>query len=685
MIDTILSRRVTALFLSILAMCSLAEAVAPADIVHSVYSADQHFPEFLPLWHEGWSLKDIDGKPLVVAREGMPLGGYIHVYVRNTGNQTLTIKDVRLEGASLTGAIQFSKDEKAGIHPASVRIAKIPQEQIDRLIQLGEPVWWKVDPDHIKPGGFADVTIRMRRNPPAKLVNVEVVCEEDVLAARVEVGKAQSVLAGVNYAIDLSEAITYVRAPANRGTKLVKLSIDGLDVTSQSRFLADPQLDTTVILTKLSEPVGRGSFHYFQADFADGSRAAGNVRAIADEFRYGMWGYINKGDTPKERADYFLKDMEAHNINVLMYSISGDVQDFMTSSEGVTYSQRTGMRMMATWPGNTGQPVYYFLLDEPDAQDAAVSDLPPPFRLGSLAQGLVQKSKQIRARDPVPPILLNIDGTYKPENWYTYAQLPDVMCADPYYSGELESAIRKRPQSLNVMNKPTYVYAVSTICRSACSPRPLHIILNCVRSDNKQNPFRFSTPIEKRIEVYYALAGGATSLSYWWYTPYDECYGVGGDDPKGHALWKEMGLLGAEVRTASEVLTCGCPASLNVTASPNLWTRTLLSGSNTVVLLVVNDTTVSGKNGTTIKAVSPADVTVHLPAWLKCSSVFEVESGGTRDVRSTIAGSQVTVNLDQAKVARMIILTADADLRGRLQALYKKRFAPVVARLKQMH
>ena len=55
---------------------------------------------------------------------------------------------------------------------------------------------------------------------------------------------------------------------------------------------------------------------------------------------------------------------------------------------------------------------------------AAVSSLKPILRLGALGQGLVGKSAGIRAKDPVPPILLNIDNTYKPENYYMYAQLP---------------------------------------------------------------------------------------------------------------------------------------------------------------------------------------------------------------------------------------------------------------------
>jgi hypothetical protein len=544
-------------------------------------------------------------------------------------------------------------------------------------------VWWKADPDNVAPGGLADVTIRLRRNPPTETVKVEVMCGETPLPARIEVKKAQPYLAGVSFSLDYSEVFTYVRAAGETGPAPARLAIDGQDVTAQSRILSDPALDTALVVTRLKEPAERDSFHYFQADWADGSRAAAGLRATADEFRYGMWGYINHGNTSKKRADYFLKDMEDHNINLLMYSISKDVMEFMRSDEGIAYSQRTDMRMMANWPGNARKPVYYFLLDEPDAHDAAVKMLPGAARLGALGQGLVGKSKQIRTRDPSTPILLNIDNSFKPENWYMYAQLADVACADPYYSGELESALRKRPAEVKYFEKPTYVYAVSTISRWACAPRPLHIILNCVRDDNKEHPFRFSTPQEKRIEVYYALAAGATSLSYWWYTPYDQCYGVGGDDPRGKALWKEMGLLGAEVRTAGEVLMQSCPAELPVKSSPNLWVRTLLGGPDTVVLLVVNDTSRGNKTGTTIRTVSPAEVTVQMPAWLKSASAFEIDSTGTKDLAAKVSGAAATMNLGSVKVTRLIVLTQDAGLRQRMQKLYTERFAAAVQRLKQ--
>ena len=665
--------------------CSTAVAAAPVELTSGVYRADKPFPEFMNQWIEGWNFKGDDGKLLIYAQEKMPLGGYFLIHFKNTGDQPVTITDVRFEGMSLKGALHFSPDAKAGVPPANVRFAKIPHEQIDQLIQAGEPVWFKCVPDgSIAPGGYGSVTIRMRRPPPAKGVDLAIVCGETAVPVQIDMNKRQPWFATIRFSRDLSEVISYVRSESKPGIAPTKFLMDGQDLTAQSKIVSDPTLDTAVVITRLNQPVARGSFHHFQAESSDGGRAVASLRADADEFRYGMWGYVNNGNTPKERAEYFLKDMEAHNINVLMYSITQDVRDFMASQEGAAFCQRTGMRMMASGPGgHERKPAYFFLMDEPDAMDAAVGELKPALRLGAMGQGLVERSQSYRKQDSGPPILLNIDNTYKPENWYMYAQLPDVIGADPYWIGELQNAYKKHPKSLKALEKPTYVYAVSSISRWASAPKPLHIILNCVRIDSKDAPFRFNTPIEKRIEVYYALAGGATSLSYWWYTPYDECYGVGGNDPKGHALWKEMGLLGAEVRTASPVLVQSTPVALPIKASPKLWVRTLLAGADTVVLLVVNDTSQSTKDGTTIETVSDAEAAVRLPAWLKCGNVFEVESGGVKPVKSATKGQEVTVSLGDAKVARMFILTADSGLQDRLQLLYRERFATTVGQLEQ--
>ena len=165
-----------------------------------------------------------------------------------------------------------------------------------------------------------------------------------------------------------------------------------------------------------------------------------------------------------------------------------------------------------------------------------------------------------RRKDPVPPHLLNLDNTYKPENWYMYAQLPDVCCADPYLQEQQRIVWNERPAWVPSFIKPLYVLGAATICNSACAPKPLHIILNCVRHDTKGGPFRFATPPEKTVELFYALGAGTKSFSYWWYTPYGEFHGCGASDKPAVALWRQIGLLGAQVRTAGPVLTRSCPA-----------------------------------------------------------------------------------------------------------------------------
>ncbi len=69
--------RYQACTLMVLALVAGSAAIAaPAELIQGIYRADQHFPEFMDQWIEGWNFKDEDGTPLVYAHEKMPLGGY---------------------------------------------------------------------------------------------------------------------------------------------------------------------------------------------------------------------------------------------------------------------------------------------------------------------------------------------------------------------------------------------------------------------------------------------------------------------------------------------------------------------------------------------------------------------------------------------------------------------------------
>jgi hypothetical protein len=259
-----------------------------------------------------------------------------------------------------------------------------------------------------------------------------------------------------------------------------------------------------------------------------------------------------------------------------------------------------------------------------------------------------------------------VDNTYKPENWYTYAQLADIYCADPYYQEQQRIVWNERPAWAAAFIKPTYVLGVTSICFSACAPHPLHIILNAVRHDIPKGPFRFATPAEKRLEVFYAIGAGAKGLSYWWYTPYGESQGGGSPNPAGVALWTEIGKLGALTRTAGPLILQSAPATVPLKAPQRLWTRTLLVGSDSLLLLAANENIAGDRQGTAVVPLEKANVLLTAPSWLPVADVFEISDHGLTDINWHPQGPQIALELGPVDVARMIVLTANKNLRKAL-------------------
>jgi hypothetical protein len=244
-------------------------------------------------------------------------------------------------------------------------------------------------------------------------------------------------------------------------------------------------------------------------------------------------GYRNHGNTEAERNRDTCTAFARHLFNTHMGMGGG----YVRTPEGLEMLKELGLKVMISDPmsRDAGHPQLYarFLMDEPDAHEASIEALPGYRRVGGFAQGLVQKREKWMQEDPRTPILLNVDLTYKPENWMTYGQLPDIFALDPYFIGQLCSTYWKHPGRLGQYSHPYYVFALSEIARFACQPKPLHVILNAVSTQDPENnrAFRYSTPDEKRIEFYYALAAGAQGILTGG-SPYGECKGCGSDQPE---------------------------------------------------------------------------------------------------------------------------------------------------------
>lgn len=601
------------------------------------------------------------------------------VYLRNDGSSPLQITDLAYEGIKLSEGLGRSKDRQSAVDlPGySIFLSKLPKEQIDRLQQAGEPVWWKAEPKVLPPGGYGEVALRLRREPgPDSSGRLTVITDAGEAETAVKFGRNQTRFSGIYYHPRLAYANIYIKHPA--GSKVEKLFVDGTDVTQSAKIGSDPALGFTAAVYRPAQPFGKMSYHCFRALLSDGSSATAGSRAFGGDFVYGMWGAAGNART-------FYENLARHNVNVQMGHAPKDVTEMSLSDEGFEFLSKLGIRNMATWPGNARKPVFYFLMDEPDAHDPEIDDLSSMTHLGCLAQGLPGRMEQMRSKDPETPILLNVDNTYTPDNWYTYSQIADIASIDPYYPEQIDGVYRKRPSLMATRVKPTYVYAATRITQSSAAPKPVHTILCSTRyvpKDWKPGDYqgRFPTPEEKRIEVYYALAAGAKGISYWWFSPDAECVGCGVDEPAAMALWKEIGILGAEVRTAGNLITVSCPADLEIKAPRNIAARALVSGLETVALIAVNEEILSDRAGTVVKPVNAA-LRMRLPAWLNPADAFEITADGVKSVQWKKDGDYAALELGIVQLNRFVLITADPGLRGELEQLYKNKFAANVAAL----
>lgn len=649
-------------------------ANAAVTLLGTQYKPDRAFPEHECFWHPS----QLPGP----CGPSSPMGASAHIFLFNSGPSSVTVQDVTLAGISLELAL-YEEEQVVKRHPVSIYFAlahgAITQQQFNTLVNAGEPVWYKADPRTIPAGGTAQIVARLRQVPTSPTVDIEIIHSGGSTAATVPVDADPPRAAGVSFSSDLTKVYLYWRR--GDGTAPTTIQFDGSDVTASTTTVNDPGLDTAVSVLQLAQPLSPASFHVYQGIYADGRVASAGVRTWANPFIYGTWGAKDAPDGDYAAARAWIDDATNRCVNSLVVQGGSDaVKSYLQTAEGRQYAADHGYGFVIDEIGKWScqDPQLWFIRDEPDAADSRVTGLPGDKMVGSLADMAVEHGEELRAAYPTAPTTLNIDSTYTPFNWYNYGQVPDVLMTDPYYQNRLREALWFYPARIPLYSKATYIYAVSQVARSSCEPHPLHVVLySCEYVDTTTGDrFPFAPPACKRIEVYYALAAGATGMSYWWYLPGKPSNGLGAGTSAALALWREIGLLGAEIRTAAPLLVTGCPAELNVQAGAGLWARSLVVGADTILLLVVNDQYYNDEQGCHYTPVAGASLTVSLPAWLQSPEAFEIAASGIGDTTTQVAGNQLQVNLGTVDVTRMIVVTSNPLLRDSIEQRYAEEVHP---------
>lgn len=640
------------------------------------YRPDQAFPE-----HECfWNPSQFPGP----CGPSSPMGASVHVFLFNSGPSSVTVQDVTLADISLELAL-YEEEQVVKRHPVSIYFAlahgAITQQQFNTLVAAGEPVWYKADPKTIPAGGTGQIVVRLRQTPVTPSVSIQILHSGGSIGTTIPVEAGRPQATGVSFSSDLTKVYLYWRG--TDGSAPTTVLMNGSNVTANTTTVSDPSVDIAVSVLQLPEPLVPASFHIYQGVYADGRVASTGARTWANPFIYGTWGAKDAPDGDYAAARAWIDDAANHCVNSLVVQGGSDaLKSYLQTAEGRQYAADRGYGFVIDEIGKWScqNPQMWFIRDEPDAADSRVTGLPGNRMVGSLADMAVERGEELRAAYPTSPTTLNIDSTYTPFNWYNYGQVPDVLMTDPYYQNRLREAIWYNPARIPLFSKATYIYAVSQIAKSSCRPNPLHVVLySCEYVDTTTGDrFPFAPPACKRIEVYYALAAGTTGISYWWYLPGKPANGLGAGTAAALALWREIGLLGAEIRTAAPLLTTGCPASLSIQPTAGLWVRSLLVGSDTMILLTVNDQYYNDQQGCHYTPVANASLAVSLPAWLAAPTAFEITAGGVRNVSTQLAGNQLQVNLGTVDVTRMIVVTSNSLLRSSISQRYSQQVQPKV-------
>lgn len=657
------------LLAAILLLMSACHACAAIEVLDSFYRPDRMLPEWNCFYASAY--KPGDTPPTINA------SGALVVLVKNTGASSVTIDDFTINGEGLKNGIKCDTER---FYRCDVNACSCFSKQT--LIDAGAPVWWRVDPNPIPAGGTAEVYVRMRNRVATTLSCNIVPTSGSSVPVNITVSdNAIPRIASYAMSSDMTNVFLYLRHPT-AGTQPTQILVDNVDKTASSTICADADLDLAVVKVALGSAFSRGSFHTFQAVYSGGAKASTGLRVFYDNFKCATWGCPPLANETEKHDE--LVDRANHSVNLFTVG-TGDLGDYLKTTEGKAIMDQYGIKY-ASYSLGDSRTYAYFLCDEPDVGDYNVAANIAPTandRIGSLAQSLWVLAQSKKATYASTPSMLNVDETYKPANYYIYGQLPEVFSTDPYYTQALCDVFWKRPWQIPVFTKAIYEYAHAATANAGCEPRPLHVIMNACRYQDGTKVFRYGTPEEKRLEAYYALAAGAKQFGYWWLSPIGvTSAGYNGlgkrAEPGSRALWREIGLVNAEVGIASQVLVNSAPTAMAITAEPgSLWLRALVSGTDTLVLIGVNDDHANDQSGTVIRPIPDVEVSFDLPSWLTSPThVFEVSYRGVSDVSNSIASGRMTLNTGRVDVSKMIIITKNSSLKSSLETLYTNTYLP---------
>ncbi len=661
-------KRVPWLVTAIVVATTYSPANAAQTVIGTQYRVDQLFPEFNCYYSSG-NYPTSCGNP-------QP-GATVFVCVKNTGASSETITDAVLNGYSLKTVIKMSAANYNPDQLSSIYFTwDDPPDDLE--FGAGEPVWWKADPPTVPVGGVTQVAIRLRKVPTTNNLTFGVVSTSGTITTNLIVDSSAPRITSIGYSEDRKKIYLHWRRSGGPSAAPSSIWLNGTNVTALTTTVGDPNYNFAASVISLPSGLPHFSYNVYQGVYGDGKTATAGQRAWTNKFIYCTWSTFEESGNYDGRD--WLEEAAAHGFNNIecnlgaMGGVLGTVSGRNRCRElGYGYTILDTSKLQPTM-----DPDLWFINDEPDAEENNQGNTHCgtgtriPCDTSKYAGTLVMKeavgfAAELQNLRPNVPITVNLDGGLQPQSWYTWGPAVDVLESNNYYEARMRDAYFEYPNRIPLHNKPKVSYSTARSGTEGAGPNPFRHILYSTHGDDPYWPYPF--PTSKHIEAYYSLAGGTKGFGYWWFNPPRGLF----NSAEAPALWKEMGLIGNEVKTAKDLIVRSTPVDLILsTNSPWIWARGVASGIDTLVLYVVNDNFVNDINGCHITNVPNAALTVTLPVWMQSSpTAFEITRGGAPgDASWSLNGSQFQINLGTLQSVRMIVITTDASLRSAVQQRY---------------
>lgn len=557
--------------------------------------------------------------------------GLLKVFVRNEGTEPVRVEAEALNGESL---------------------------QALRENERHEVIWARTFPPIVPPKGLAEVSVRLRY-PLQASARLRLKAGPQRLEATISPPPPPFRIETIAWREDGKIVWLVAQQHGPQPGRIGKIFVDGVDVTTQTLMPAPSFVHGICPLEiRLSQPLTKGSFHTYKLVNDRGVAVACTLRTLEEFMPLGLYGPANLEEAVKA----------GWNTIVLFGR-----QDRASLDRYAAYGLRCGFYV-------GGKPVEdvvqhsalyaYFLRDEPDCGDYFSSSWPHPLRIGYLAPDCVRDMEACFTADPVTPVAMTLDLTYKPANYYVYSQIPDIVTPDCY--------------PLAIGQPLSWIREVTHTCRLAAGPRRVDMIPQVGFEDRKKEKMKFPRPPFDReivIQYLYALGAGARGFLGW------EAFNEESDSTHFYGAPNFPDVMNALSQTFQRfkllepLILQAHPTDLARCDNPRVWTRTLICGLQALLIVLVNDAYESLAEDF---AITPQkNVTIRIPKlpWLQPFYAARVDSGRFQPISLQQTSEGFLLRLSELDTGEIFLLAADIDVAQALLKRYQQEVARAGAAL----